>query len=172
MPEIDDFSKAYDDYADAIFRHCYFRVFDRERARELMQDTFMKTWRYISQGNDVQNMKAFLYKVATNLIINESRNKKAVSLEDLQAEGFDIADNEDRKITSGAEAQLLMKLLDKLDSDSKELIVMRYIEDIKPEEIARIMNVTANAISVRLHRAVKKAQDLMSREMAKADSIK
>ena len=44
MPNPDEFMKVYDAHVDAIFRHCYFRVFDRERARDLVQETFLKTW--------------------------------------------------------------------------------------------------------------------------------
>lgn len=37
-----EFMKAHDAYADALFRHCYFRLYDRERAKDLVQDAFMK----------------------------------------------------------------------------------------------------------------------------------
>ena len=45
-----EFEKAYDLYADAIFRHCYLRVSDRELAKDLMQEAFMKTWEYLASG--------------------------------------------------------------------------------------------------------------------------
>ena len=76
---------------DAIFRHCYFRVFDRERARDLVQETFLKTWEYLTRGHDIENIRAFLYRVATNLIIDDSRRKKEISLEQLSESGFDPA---------------------------------------------------------------------------------
>ena len=63
------FLNAYDAYADAIYRHCFFRVFSKERAEELAQETFMKTWEYVARGNVIENYKAFLYRVTNNLII-------------------------------------------------------------------------------------------------------
>ena len=74
------FTKAYDELSDAIFRHCWFRIGDRERAKDLMQETFTKSWQYISRGEKVDNLKAFLYRVANNLIIDEYRKKKELSL--------------------------------------------------------------------------------------------
>lgn len=92
------FLKAYDDYSQAIFRYCYFRVFDREQARDLVQETFMKTWEYLASGKEVQNLRAFLYKVANNMVIDLSRKKKSLSIEDLAEKGFDPLVEERPKI--------------------------------------------------------------------------
>jgi RNA polymerase sigma-70 factor (ECF subfamily) len=61
-----EFEKAYDLYADAIFRHCYLRVSDRELAKDLMQETFMKTWEYLASGKDIDDVRPFLYRTALN----------------------------------------------------------------------------------------------------------
>src|SRR3989344_9327840 len=90
----DLFAEAYEQYANEIFRHCYYRAHDRERALELMQETFMRTWEYIAAGHDIDNVRAFLYRSASNLVINDARRKKLrkeESLEQMQEEtGFDI----------------------------------------------------------------------------------
>jgi len=83
----EDFATAYDLYADAIFRHCYFRVNDREKAVDLMQETFMKTWEYLASGKKVTNLRAFLYRSANNLIVDQARRAKLRqedSLEDMR----------------------------------------------------------------------------------------
>src|SRR3989344_3440161 len=72
------FTQGYQTHADAIYRHCYFRVHNKELAQDLTQETFIKTWKYIIEGKEIKNLKAFLYKVAINLIIDDSRKKKAV----------------------------------------------------------------------------------------------
>ena len=73
------FKQAYEDHKDEIFRHCYFHTFDRELAKDLLQETFLKTWEYIVAGNDIENVRAFLYRVATNLVINAAKKKKEQS---------------------------------------------------------------------------------------------
>ena len=77
----DTFLTAYDKYADAIYRHCFFRVFSKEKAEELTQETFMRTWQYLEDGKEVLNLRAFLYRVANNLIIDHSRKKKEERLD-------------------------------------------------------------------------------------------
>jgi DNA-directed RNA polymerase specialized sigma24 family protein len=45
-----NFVKAYDENADALFRHCLFNINDREAAKDVLQNTFTKTWNYIVGG--------------------------------------------------------------------------------------------------------------------------
>ena len=58
-----EFEHVYDEYADRIFRHCFFRVFRRERAQEIMQDTFLRTWQVNVRGEEIRNIRALLYKI-------------------------------------------------------------------------------------------------------------
>src|SRR3989344_7619964 len=84
------FTKAYKDHADALFRYCYLRVSDRELAKDLLQNVCFRAWQYIKKGGVVNNMKAFLFTTARNLVIDEYRKKKTVSLDALSDEGFDV----------------------------------------------------------------------------------
>lgn len=149
------FRVAYDNYADAIYRHCFFRVFRRERAEELMQEAFMKTWQYISTGHQVDNIRAFLYRVANNLIIDESRRKKESSLEDLMQNGLDFGRDDRIRLQAHLDANAVIILLENLNERYRKVILMRYIDDLRPEEIAQITGDTSNAVSVCLHRALK-----------------
>lgn len=154
------FLQAYDELSDAIFRHCYFRVFNRERAKDLMQDTFARTWEYLSKGS-VQNLKAFLYRVANNLIIDESRKKKEESLEMLQENSsFDPGEDLKDRLIDFMEGKEVIKLLDKIDPKYRLAISMRYIDDLSPKEISEVLDETENNISVRIHRGLKQLREL------------
>lgn len=155
------FMEAYDSHADAIFRHCYFRVFDREKAKELTQETFLKTWRYLGQGKEIRYMKSFLYKIATNLVIDNSRKKKETSLEVLQAKGFEPGENPLEQMQINIEADKLLDLLKHMAPSQKELLLMRYIDGLKPKEIAEVLNETPNVVSVRIHRANAKLREIV-----------
>jgi RNA polymerase sigma-70 factor (ECF subfamily) len=157
---MEEFMKAYDDLSDAIFRHCYFRISDRERAKDLMQDTFTKSWQYISGGAQVSNMKAFLYKVANNLIIDEYRKKKELSLDNLQEQGFDPGFDDRRK----NESNIDVSSINKLDKKYREVILMRYIDELSPKEIAGILGESENNISVRLHRGMGQLKEILNDE--------
>ena len=150
-----DFIRCYEEYADPLFRHCYLRVFERERARELVQETFTRTWQYTRSGKKVEHMRAFLYRVLNNIIVDEARRTKPVSLDALQEEGFEPSIDERDRIVRTIEGKALRTLLDRMDRRHRQVLILRYVDDFAPQEIASITGETANAISVRLHRAVR-----------------
>ncbi len=160
------FAAAYDRYADAIFRHCTFRLLDRERGRDLMQETFLKTWEYVARGNAIDNVQAFLYRAANNLVIDEVRRRKKrveVSLEDMQEAGMDIGtDEHERSMKSRIDEQRILSLLQKIDEPYREVLVMRYIDELPPAQIAKILGASANVVSVRINRGMKKLQSLLA----------
>lgn len=153
-----DFLKAYDELAEPIFRHCYFRVRSREVAQDIMQDTFTRTWKYIADGGEIDNLKAFLYRTAHNLIVDGYRKQAPVSLDQLQEAGFDPSDRSDQVIIQLAERQYIMEMLNVLDEKTKQVIIYRYIDDMSVKGIAELLEETENAISVRLHRGLKKLE--------------
>ena len=164
----EQFLKAYDEYADAIFRHCALRISDREVGRELMQETFLKAWESVRRGTKVENMRAFLYKIANNMIIDTyRRNRGEVSLEDMAEEkGFDPADEHlDRdvvRVVAGAE---VIGKLEKLEEPYRTALVMRYVDGLEPKDIADMLGITANVASVRIHRGLKHLSTILGHNL-------
>jgi len=68
------FQELFQRHADEIFRFVYFRVFERELARDLVQKTFLRAWQYESK-KVVWNERALLFKIARNLVIDQQRKK-------------------------------------------------------------------------------------------------
>lgn len=158
--------KAYDAHSDAIFRHCFFRVYDREKAREMMQDVFMKTWEYIVQGKKIDNLRAFLYRVANNMVIDWSRKKKETSLDAMMDEGFEPVGLGVKQTTLAAEAGQMIDLLDQLDEKYRDAVRMRYLDELSPKEIAHVLGETENVVSVRIHRGLAQLRAIASQSAA------
>ena len=157
----------YDAFSDALFRHCYFRIGNREMAKDCMQEAFTRTWEYLSHGKKVDNPRAFLYKVANNLIIDEARKRKPVSLDELYERGaalekeqFDPIDQREA-IAASIEAKEVMKVLKELDPKYRDVIIMRYVDGFGPREIAEMWGESENVISVRLYRATRALRKIM-----------
>lgn len=156
------FIRAYDELADDIFRFCAFQVKDRERARDLMQDTFTRTWAYIAAGNTVDALKPFLYKTARNLAINESVRSKTLSLEELQeAGGYDPEDVHEESPERLAEAAILMRHVGSLDPAFQEVLTLRYMNGLAVKEIGEILGQAPGTVSVRIHRALEELKRRM-----------
>lgn len=156
-----EFLEAYDQFSDAIFRHCVFRVSDREKAKDLAQVAFVRLWSYMSQGKEIDNMRAFLYRIANNLIVDEYRKKKEESLDRMRdEEGFDISFEMKHDIETKDEYDRAQLLLERLPDKYRESLVMRHIDGLSVKDIARITHESENVISVRIHRAIEKLKKL------------
>ena len=152
----EQFIAAFESYADALFRHSYFRVSDRESSIDLVHDAFTKTWAQVTRGEKIDNFQAYLYHVLNNLIIDFYRKKKSLSLDTLSDDGFDPVGTGSAEILAEAERRELMVHLEKLPERDKDAVVMRYIDGLQVKQIASILGESENSVSVRLHRAVKK----------------
>ena len=158
------FMKSYEEHSDALFRYCYFQTSNREVATDLLQDTFTKTWLYLKDGKKIDNLKAFLYKVAKNLIIDYRRKKKSFSLDAITETGIEFQDEVDteEKITEDSDKEFVISKLAELPDDDKEILSMRYVNEMSIREIADTLDLTPNNVSVRIHRAVEKMKSLLS----------
>ena len=151
-----EFIAAYDAHADAIFRYCYFKVYDRERAKDLMQETFTKTWEYLARGREVEALRPFLYRTAHNLCVNDLVRAKAYSLDEMSdVAGFDPADTRMASPEEESEKELMLATIEKLEPEERDVLLMRYVEGLPVSEIAQILNLAPNTASVRIHRALK-----------------
>src|SRR3989344_836202 len=153
-----EFMAVYDELADPIFRHCVYRVYDRERARELVQETFTRFWKYANGGNEVRSAKALLYQIATNLVIDEARRRKRTSTVSLDAlyEEYQYEPGEDDRdrLYAISEGKQLLKLLEELDAQYREVLAVRYVEDMHPKEIAEVLGTNRNTVSIRINRGL------------------
>ncbi len=156
----DQFLEWHDQFADAIFRHCFFRLSDREKAKDVAQETFIRLWNYVSEGKEVANIRAFLYKIANNLIIDEYRRKETLSLDQMQEEtGFDVGYDVRGDIETRDEYKRALKSIENLPDKYREAFIMRHIDGMSVKEIAEITGDTENVISVRIHRAIEKLRN-------------
>jgi|SRR3989344_5435375 len=150
----DSFLSNYDAHADAIFRHIYFRVSDKDLAMDLVSATFTKVWEYLVKGGEIQNMKAFLYKTASNLVIDEYRKKGAQSLDALIEEGYEPRAGSGHEAGILAEVGELKRGLARLPEQFREVVALRYVDEFSPQEIAELKGESPNTISVRINRGV------------------
>jgi RNA polymerase sigma factor (sigma-70 family) len=157
------FLAAYDQHADAIFRHVLLRVRDRDAATDIVQETFSRAWLYLSQGKHIEYMRAFLYRIANNLIVDASRKKRTSSLDVMmENDGFEPRDEMAKDPAEIPQAREAVALLKSLDETYRVAITMRFIEELSPKEIARKLGVSENVVSVRIHRGIARLGKLMN----------
>ncbi|HWU24655.1 MAG TPA: sigma-70 family RNA polymerase sigma factor [Candidatus Paceibacterota bacterium] len=153
------FIEAYDQYADEIYRFCLFKVSDQERAQDLVQDVFARYWQTLRKTPEITYPRALLFTIARNRVTDWYRKKKEDSLDALQEGGVEFTGQTGVDVERDAQYAEILKVIDELDEPSREAVLLRYTEGWSPAEIAALNNESANAVSVRLNRAIKKLQD-------------
>jgi RNA polymerase sigma-70 factor (ECF subfamily) len=129
----------------------------------MTQETFLRAWQYVAI-NPVEKMKSFLYRVATNLIVDYKRKKKERSLDVLAEAGFEPAVEEKDFGTDFIEIENVKKKIDRLEEPYREAILMRYIDELSPKEIAALTGESVNVVSVRITRAKEKLKKALLTE--------
>lgn len=165
-----DFQHAFEAYNDELFRHASMRLKDRDRALEITQECFMKVWEYAQKGEEIRELRPFLYRTLRHLIIDEYRRKKPVSLEGLAESAEDMSveallpPDESNTLEAAIErfdGKRALKALQELPDSYREALSLRYVEGLSPGEIGAIVGETENAVSVRIHRGLKKLKALL-----------
>lgn len=156
------FLAAFDEYADALFRHASLRVQSRELATDLVHDAFTKVWSYVRNGHQIEAFRPFLYKVLNNLIIDEYRKTREVSLDAiLEQEGVDegafaeLSESTVEALAATIDGRKAFALLEMLPDEYREVIILRFIDQLGPREISELIEESENTISVRIHRGLK-----------------
>jgi RNA polymerase sigma-70 factor (ECF subfamily) len=156
------FLKAFEEYSDALFRHAFLRISDRERAIDIVHDTYAKVWSYVRGGNKVESFRPFLYKVLNNLIIDEYRKTKEASLDALfEIEGVDegsfddLTSNNVESLAATLDGKQAFAMLEELPDTYREVLILRFIDELGPKEISNLIEESENVVSVRLHRGLR-----------------
>lgn len=160
------FLQAFEEYSDALFRHATLRISDRERAIDIVHDTFTKVWAYLRSGHEIDAYRPFLYKVLNNLIIDEYRKQKESSLDALlEREGIDegsfeeLSESSVEALAATIDGKQALTLIDTLPDVYKEVLVLRFVDGLGPREISDLIEETENVVSVRIHRGLKMLRD-------------
>ena len=159
------FTAGFQNYEKGLNLHAFYKLHDKALGENLVQETFMKTWVYLAKGGRIETMKAFLYHVLNNLIVDEYRKHKTVSLDALLEKGFEpVSSSEPETVVNILDGKAAMNLIDKLPEKYKKVMQMRYLNDLSLEEIARVTGKSKNTMAVQAHRGLKMLKTLHSNQ--------
>lgn len=159
-PHHTDFEDIYHTYVDDIFRFCMSKVSNRDVALDITQEVFVSFWQYIDRGETIEHPRGLLYRIARSRIIDHHRKSKSQSLDHLLEEGSEFNDETSNEYTDEILAREgALKILGSLPNSARELLVMRFFDELPVKDIAEILDISANSASVKIHRALKLAQE-------------
>jgi len=153
----DDFATVYSEHLPAISRYLARRV-ERDAVEDLAADVFALAWRKrdaVTPGEELP----WLYRIAANLVANHRRRRAASASFIASLRPADSAPAADDIVLAD---QSLAAAWKQLKAKDREVLALSVFEDLPVATIATALGVSANAVSIRLHRARKQLSDLMA----------
>ena len=153
------FENIYNFFYKRIHRYCDYNLRKKEIAEDIAQETFIKCWKSLpsfslKRGGSFQ---AFLFRIARNLIIDESRKKKTIKLEEYLEEDAD--QNLEEELDKRDKESRIKDAINKLEELDKQIIILRYFEDLSFSEVEEVTSIKSGALRVRTHRILKKLSE-------------
>jgi len=156
------FTIFYNRYKIKIYRFIYFKVSNEEKADDLTNDVFMKVFRYLRDGEDIENFQAFLYKTARNLVIDFYRTRKnEVSLEDAKEVEADI--DISKEVDDKIKIQTINKYLSSLNPEYIKVVQLHFFDELSFKEIAEITGDSEGSVRMRAHRGMNQLKKLLKK---------
>lgn len=147
----------------SMYNFAYRLTLDQDDSKDLVQDTYLKAYRFIDSFQQGTNAKAWLFRILKNSFINDYRKKsKEPSKVDYQeVESYYNSDEVDRQITPDLRVEALKDMigdeisnaLNSLDVDFRTVIILCDLEGFKYDEMAKILDIPIGTVRSRLHRA-------------------
>jgi RNA polymerase sigma-70 factor (ECF subfamily) len=148
-------NQAHMSYEKGLHARAFFKVQNRETSEDLVQDTFLKTWKYLVKGGKVVLMKAFLYHILNDLVVDEYRKNKPLSLDTLYLEkGFEPSHDESEHMFNFLDGKAAMLLIKQLPLAYQKVMRMRYVQDLSLKEMSLITGKSKNVMAVQVHRGL------------------
>ena len=163
LKKISVFEKEFMPHMDSMYNFAYRLTFDEDDSKDLVQDTYMKAYRFINSFEEGTNAKAWLYRILKNSFINDYRKKsKEPSKVDYQ-EVEQFYNSEDTPSTATVDLRIeatkdmigdeISNALNALAVDFRTVIILCDLEGFTYEEMAKILDIPIGTVRSRLHRA-------------------
>lgn len=161
-------------YQNRVYTMVFGVVRDREEAKDLTQDVFVKAYRLLDSCRDPEKFRSWLFSMAMNIAIDSMRRRAVrpapgpvddVALAAGRGETPASADHDTpgRRYEVGEMYRELLKVLDELPVEQKQILLLRELEGLSYKEIAEVAQVPEGTVMSRLYYARRRLQEVMGR---------
>lgn len=169
------FGKLYDAHAPRIYRFILLKTGHKSDTEDLTHEVFLAAWRTIAsyRAETSTPFKSWLYRIAANRVIDYYRTaKKHLSLTDILEGGtvpVELVSSAHHTLQNALhhqfEMQTIMNAMQQLTEDQQTILIMRYVEDLSPSEIAHTLGKTSGSVRLIQHRALKQLKSIMEQKI-------
>jgi RNA polymerase sigma-70 factor, ECF subfamily len=157
------FGVLYDFFVDPIYRYVYFKV-KKDDALDLTENIFLKVWEHLKsyrRSDGRATFSSWVYRIAHNVVVDHYRMEKEYAALDANA-ADDKRSNDPVKITEQKlGGEVLKKAMSKLKKTYRQIILLKYINELENHEIARIIGKSEGSVRILKFRALKALKEIL-----------
>jgi len=161
-----DFSIFYEFYLTPIYRYLFIRSGSKELSEDLAQSVFLKAWENKEAIKSKSNSLAWLYVIARNTLIDHWKKKKDITTD--KVEDYEEVSN-DNSLEEDLDHRIYIKRiiskLDNLSDDQKEVIMLKFFEDLSNKEIEKITGKSSTAVRSLQYRGLMEIKKHLKKEI-------
>lgn len=165
--DVESFGTIYDLCLDDIYRYVFYRVGARQDAEDVTEDVFIRAFRGLDRY-EIREVPfaAWLFRIAHNTVADHYRRQGARldTTGDMTAVPEPADPEAHAALGAGLAAEDLAALIGRLTAEQQQVIILRFIEGLKIDEVASITGRTAEAIKALQHRALAALRKTMEQE--------
>lgn len=160
------FGVLYDYYLPRIYRFVLFKVNHKQQAEDIAQQTFMRAWENVgSYKSKGYAFGSWLYRIARNAVIDHYRQSGPhVGIDEVSPEVLGIDDSLVARLEIKFQWEEVLGAIGKLKEVEQDILIMRFVEDMSHDEVARAVDKSESAVKVIQHRALKKLKEALSKK--------
>ncbi len=163
-----EFDELYLQFSDKIYKYFYWQTHDPYLAEDFTGEVFVRVWKNWKKFKP-DFSQAWLYRIARNLLIDywrKNKDRRETSLETSVEAGIEPSYDEDliHKIQTDGEIKKLREAINLLPENLKEIVILRFIEELSAREIGEILNLTEGNVRVLQYRALRKLREVIKYE--------
>ncbi len=148
-------------YYEQIYKVCYWKIQNSDEAQDITQDTFIRFLDAAQTYSDIKRPKALLYTIANNLCRNWAKKARQVSLDSLESQELYATDDFAEKLIQRI---YLSGAVSALPENQKEVLLLRYGQNMKVAEVAEILGLSRFQVMYRIRGALKQLNKNLGKE--------
>jgi len=152
----------FDRYIEKLLRYVLLFVRNREEAKDVAQEIFIKVFRSLEQYRFMGRFERWFFTIARHALIDQHRKRKLATFS-FDSVGMDESSIPDPKLPENNAPELLQGL----PVRDREILQLRFIENLSYEEIAEITGMTQGSLRNVVHRSIRRLQEDNSDELPK-----
>jgi len=165
------FAGLVDLYLKEIYNFIYRLIGSVKDSEDLTQEVFIKVWKNLNKFDIEKNFKTWIFTIAKNTAIDFLRKNKDIplsSFDDEDGNNFiedNLIDNEmksDEVFSLGEDKELIEKALNKISLIQKEVLILRYMNELSFSEISEVLDIPLNTIKSHHNRALIKLRKILT----------